>query len=183
MVRTAEGQESAVGRYTSFGILLPDPQDLADEGMKIETLQQIASMSIDELKQKGYQPKPPQEADLIIVFGPRVNIYGTTRTKSDTGYEDDKYTRSMHAQGTLTIAFVDAKTKAIILKRVAETRLLQGGPSEEKMRKGIAQVFEPIPNAPLAAAAPAAPAPPAASVAPAAPPATAEATPPAKPAP
>jgi len=182
VVRTAEGQESAVGRYASFGILLPDPKELEEEGMKIDTLQQIAKLAIEQMQQRGYQPRPPQEADLVIVFGPRVQIYGTTRVTTDTGYADDKYDRTMHAQGTLTVAFVDPKTRAIVLKRVAETRLLMGGPSQEKMRTGVAKIFEGVPRATVAAApasasmtsvaaAPAASAPAAAAPASSAPPA------------
>jgi hypothetical protein len=192
VVRTAEGQESALGRYASFGILLPDPEELKEEGMKIETLQQIASLAIEQMQQRGYQPRPPQEADLLIVFGPRVQIYGTTRVNSDTGHSNDKYDRTMHAQGTLTVVFVDPKTRAIVWKRVAETRLLMGGPSEEKMRTGVAQIFEGVPRA-ATAAAPAAAATTSVAAAPASsaeassappssgPPETAEATPAPKP--
>jgi hypothetical protein len=181
VVRTAAGEESAVGRYSTFGILLPDPQDLKDEGMKIETLQKIASLSIEELKARGYRPTPPDKADLLIVFGPRVTIYGNTRVESSTGYYDPKYDQTQHAQGTLTVAFLDAKTHGVLLTRVAETRLLMGGPSDEKMRKGVAQLFEPIPRAALAATpatsssakAAVAPGSPASAVPPAAPPPTA----------
>lgn len=193
MVHTAEGQESAVGRYASFSVVLPDPQDLKDEGIKPDTLQQIGKLAVEQMQQRGYQPTPPEQADLLIVFAPRVDIYGTQHTTSSTGHPDDKYDRTMHAQGTLTVVFVDAKTKAQILRRVAQTRLLQGGPAEGKMRTGVAQIFEGVPHAAGAAAAPApvaaapgaAPAVPAAAApaAPAAPapPETAEATPATKP--
>ena len=42
VVRTAEGQESAVGRYSTFTVVLPDPKDLEDDGMTGDALQQIA---------------------------------------------------------------------------------------------------------------------------------------------
>jgi hypothetical protein len=177
MVHTAEGQESAVGRYASFSVVLPDPKDLENEGMTGEALQQIAKLSVEQMQQRGYQPAAPEQADLLIVFGPRVDVYGTTHTNSSTGHPDDKYDQTMHAQGTLTVVFVDAKTKEQILRRVAQTRLLQGGPAEEKMRTGVAQIFEGVPRASAPAAATAAPTAPAAAAPPGDPAAPAAAAP------
>ena len=153
VVRTAAGEQASVARFATFGVILPSPEDLIENEMKPETFQQLAKLSVEEMQRRGYQPVAAETADLWIVFGPRLTKYGVTRSE-DSNVASDKYTDTMHAEGKLTISFVDAKAKSIIYQRVAETRLLVGGPSEPKMKQGMAQVFADVPNAPGGAAAP-----------------------------
>ena len=155
VVRTAAGEQTAVARFATFSVILPSAEDLVDNEMKPETFQQLAQLSVEEMQRRGYQPVAAETADLWIVFGPRLTKYGATRVEdSNQGSGADKYNDTMHAEGKLTISFVDAKAKSIIYQRVAETRLLVGGPSEPKMKQGMAQVFADVPNAPGGAAAP-----------------------------
>jgi len=168
VVRTASGEQSTVGRYSTFTVVVPNPEDLIENDIKPETLQTIASYAVEELQSRGYTPVAAEQADLFVAFGPRLTVYGVTRAEdvNENNKDSSRFDETTHAQGTLTVSFIDAKAKAVVLQRVAETRLLIGGPSEDKMRKGIAQVFEGIPHATAAAApAPAAPAPEAAPAA------------------
>jgi len=159
VVRTAAGEQASVARFATFSVILPSAEDLVDNDMKPETFQQLATLSVEEMQRRGYQPVAAETADLWIVFGPRLTKYGATKVEdSNQGSGADKYNDTMHAEGKLTISFVDAKAKSIIYQRVAETRLLVGGPSETKMKEGMAQVFADVPNAPGGAAAPATPA-------------------------
>jgi len=162
VVRTAAGEQASVARFATFGVILPSPEDLIENEMKPETFEQLAKLSIEEMQRRGYQPVAAEAADLWIVFGPRLTKYGVTRSSDadniGSGKDESKYTDTMHAEGKLTISFVDAKAKSIIYQRVAETRILVGGPSEEKMKTGMAQIFADVPNAPGGAAAPATPA-------------------------
>jgi hypothetical protein len=159
VVRTAAGEQGAVGHYSTFGVLLPDPEELAEEDIDPEAIQRFAVLSVEKLQSLGYKPVKPEEADMLIALGPRVTIYGTTRVHSDVaGSDHAKFDETKHAQGSLTVSFVDTKSKQIILQRVAETRILQGGPSEAKLQLAVTEVFDGIPQAPPAApeAAPAA---------------------------
>ena len=157
VVRTAAGEQASVARYSTFGVVLPSPEDLVENDMKPETFEQLAKLSVEEMQQRGYQPVAPETADLWIVFGPRLTKYGVTKAEdTNQGKDAEKYNDTTRAEGKLTISFVDTKTKSIIYQRVAETRLLQGGPSETKMKTGMAQIFADVPKAPGGAAAPAA---------------------------
>jgi hypothetical protein len=157
VVRTAAGEQGAVARYTTFGVVLPSPEDLVENEMDPATFEQLAKLSVEEMQRRGYQPVAPETADLWIVFGPRLTKYGVTRAEdTNLGSDADKYNETTHAEGKLTISFVDTKAKSIVYQRVAETRILVGGPSETKMKEGMAQVFADVPNAPGGAVAPAA---------------------------
>jgi hypothetical protein len=175
VVRTAAGEQAAVGRYSTFGILMPDPQELADEDIDSEAIKRFAILSVEKMKSLGYKPVKPEEADMVIALGPSMTTYGTPRVHSDvSGNSQAKFDETQRAEGTLTVSFVDAKSKQIVLQRVAETRVLQTGPSEEKLNLAVTQVFDGIPQAPAQSAS-AAVSP--AAVPPAAPPAAAAAEP------
>ena len=72
IVRDASGEQSAVSRFSTFGILLPDPKDIADAGLPPDGLHRLATMSVKELEGRGYKPVPPEQADMFITFGPQV---------------------------------------------------------------------------------------------------------------
>jgi hypothetical protein len=146
VVRDASGEQNAVSRFSTFGIVLPDPKDVADAGLPPEALPRMAILSVKELEGRGYKPVPPEHADMLITFGPQINEYTTQRVDMDkSGRENEKFDQSQHASGMLTVSFLDAKTKQIVFQRVAETRLLQGGPSEEKMQSAVTKLFADIP--------------------------------------
>ncbi|HKO92137.1 MAG TPA: DUF4136 domain-containing protein [Polyangiaceae bacterium] len=152
VVRTAAGEQANVARFSTFGIILPTPEELEQNEMKPENAEALAKLALEEMERRGYQPVAPDTADLLIVFGAQVTKYGPTKAEDTSLGADSKYTDTRHAEGKLTISFVDAKAKSIVYQRVAETRLLVGGPSEPKMKEGMAQVFAEVPNAPGGAA-------------------------------
>jgi hypothetical protein len=153
IVRDASGEQGAVSRFSTFGILLPDPKDVADAGLAPDALHRLAALSVKELEGRGYKPVPPEQADMFITFGPRVTEYTAERVDMDpSGRENQKFDQSQHASGMLTVSFIDAKSRQIVFQRIAETRLLQGGPSEEKMQLAATQLFADLPPPARAAA-------------------------------
>jgi hypothetical protein len=146
VVRDASGEQSAVSRFSTFGIVLPDPKDVADAGLRPEDLHHLATLSVKELEARGYKPVASEHADMLITFGPSVYEYTTQRVDMDpSGRENQKFDQTQHASGTLTVSFIDAKAKQIVFQRIAETRLLQGAASEEKMHLAVNQLFADLP--------------------------------------
>lgn len=171
VVRTAAGEQAAVSRYSTFSFVLPDPKDMEEAGLDPQVLQRFAVMSVEELKGRGYHPVGAEHAEVLVAVSPFVNEYNTERVDMDkSGRENSQFDSSMRASGMLTVSFVDAKSKQIVFQRVAEARLLQTGPSDERMHEAVTELYAgiPAPTNPVAA-------PPAAVAAPGAAPASAPA--------
>jgi len=178
VVRDASGEQAAVSRYSTFSFVLPDPKDLQEAGIDPQVLQRFAVLSVEELKGRGYHPVGAEHAEVLVAVSPFINEYNTTRVDMDpSGRENSKFDSSTRESGKLTVSFVDAKSKQVVFQRVAEARLLQPGPSDERLHEAVTQLYAgiPAPTHPVAAppAAVAAPA-----SAPAAPAPAASATPP-----
>jgi hypothetical protein len=145
-VFTAEGAQGNVARFKTFGVLLPQDDELVDANIKPATFHRLADLSIDRMNGLGYQPIAVTEADLLLVFRPSLTLTKNLRTYTPSGRESDATTHTALADGTLTVTFVDVKGKAVLLKRVARARV-DLGVNEEQMNQVVAGIFEDVPRA------------------------------------
>jgi hypothetical protein len=167
-VQTAAGEESLIAHYTTFGLLLPDPDELRQSGIKPETLQRLSRLSTDSLLDLGYRPTAAEQADLLIAIRPGVKSFRQLHAYAPLGRSDNLPAERGYDEGILTMSFIDARLKQSILERVAQIRL-GDGVSEEQMQAVVARLFEGIPHATRESEPSATkPEPPAASAAPAA---------------
>jgi hypothetical protein len=147
-VQTANGEQASVSRFRTFGVVLPDPEELSENFMKPETFQKLAQLSIDEMKARGYAPVDAQQAELLIGFSPGLTLAHAVRVynQDKTGRPDsDPLTQQATGEGRLTVSFVDTRARQIVLTRVAQTRVnTQLG--EGQMRELISSIFAGTPR-------------------------------------
>jgi uncharacterized protein DUF4136 len=145
-VRTASGQQANIGHFETFGVLLPDHEDLIDNQIKPETMQRLGDLAVEQMKGLGYRPIAAQEAQLIVALSPGVRessgFYSMTSSSSKS---DEKVIDSTIKEGVLTVSFVDVKAKTVVLQRVAQARVYPDVP-DEILRNAIAAVFKGTPR-------------------------------------
>jgi hypothetical protein len=143
---TASGQQATVSQYKTFGVVIPDEEELKEDQMKPETLQRLAVLSVEHMQALGYQVADPNTADMLIGLSPEARLYGPLKVVNDRSPGDDS-TLNEHfdAEGTLTVSFVDMHAKQVVLRRVAKARL-NVRPGEEQMREIVSAAFEGVPR-------------------------------------
>lgn len=143
---TASGEQASVSHYKTFGVVIPDNEELKENQMKPETLQRLAVLSVERMQALGYQVADPNTADMLIGLSPEARMYGPLKVVNDRSPGDDP-TLSEHfdAEGTLTVSFVDMKAKSVVLRRVAKARV-NVRPGEEQMQEIVTAVFEGVPR-------------------------------------
>jgi hypothetical protein len=143
---TVVGQPASVSHYKTFGIVIPDPQDLTENQMNPQTMQKLAALSVERMQALGYQPVAAKEADLLIGMSPEARLYGPLKVVNPSSQPDNTLDERFDAEGTLNVNFVDMRANQVVLKRVAKTRVnVRLG--DEQMREIIAGVFEGLPRA------------------------------------
>jgi hypothetical protein len=143
---TTSGQPAAISKYKSFGVVVPDPEELKENHMKPETLHRLAELSVERMQGLGYRPVAADDADLLIGLSPEALLYGPLRVVNGGSGHNSALDQKFDAQGTLTVNFVDMSAKQIVLTRVAKTRVsMQLG--EEQMREIVSNVFDAMPRA------------------------------------
>jgi hypothetical protein len=158
--QTAAGEESLIAHYATFGLLLPDPDELRQSKIKPETLQRLARLSTDDLLDRGYRPTASDRADVFVAIRPGVKSFRELHAHAPLGGADNLPAGRGYDEGILTVSFIDARLKRSVLERKAEIRL-GDGVSEEQLEEVVARLFESIPRAvptPEGAAATSAPA-------------------------
>ena len=120
---TAEGQPAAVSRYKTFCIVIPTPEDLKENQMHPETMQKIAALSVERMKNLGYQPTGADQADLLIGMSPEARLYGALKVVNESSKADNTLDEHFDGEGTLNVTFADTRAKQVVLKRVAKTRV------------------------------------------------------------
>jgi hypothetical protein len=145
-VYTAEGQQSNVGHFKTFHVLIPDKDELEEASMNPETMRRFAELSVERMQGLGYQPIEAEEADLILAFSPSLRMAKNVRKYTPSGSTADSQDSRGMAEGTLAVSFVDVKAKAIVLKRVAQARV-DLGVSDKDMHAAVAGIFEDVPRA------------------------------------
>jgi hypothetical protein len=143
---TTSGQPSAISKYKTFGVVIPDPDELKENHMKPETLHRLAELSVERMQGLGYRPVAADGADLLIGLSPEASLYGALRVvNGEPSRPNSALDQKFDAEGTLTVNFVDMSAKQIVLTRVAKTRVsMQLG--EEQMREVVASVFDGMPR-------------------------------------
>lgn len=170
-VYTAKGSETAVSRFKTFAILIPEADEMEHANMRPEAMKRFAELSVQRMQSLGYQPIAAPQADLLLAFSPRLDTLRSIRTYTPSGREEDATDHRGMAEGTLKVSFVDVKGKQIVLERVANARV-DLGVSEQTMNDAVTAIFKDVPRAAVAdVAAPqpavaATPQPPAAATAP-----------------
>ena len=143
---TVAGQPAAVSHYKTFGVVIPDPEDLKENQMHPETMQKLAALSVERMKALGYQPVSAKEADLLIGLSPEARLYGPLKVVNESSKEDNTLDERFEAEGTLNVSFVDMRANQVVLKRVAKTRVnVRLG--DEQMQEIVTNVFDGLPRA------------------------------------
>ena len=143
---TTSGQPSAISKYKTFGVVVPDPGELKENHMQPETLHRLAELSVERMQGLGYRPVAAEGADLLIGLSPEARLYGPLRVVNAEPSRNSSLDQKFDAEGTLTVNFVDMGAKQIVLTRVAKTRVsMQLG--EEQMREIVNNVFDGMPRA------------------------------------
>ena len=143
---TTAGQPAVLSKYKTFGVVVPDPDDLKENHMKPETLHRLAELSVERMQGLGYKPVAADNADLMIGLSPEARLYGPLRVVNSESGHNSALDQKFDAEGTLTVNFVDMSAKQIVLTRVAKTRVsMQLG--EEQMREVVSNVFDGMPRA------------------------------------
>jgi len=144
---TTSGEPTVLSKYKTFGVVVPDPEELKENHMKPETLHRLAELSVEHMQGLGYKPVAADAADLLIGLSPEARLYGALRVvNGEPSRPNSSLDQKFDAEGTLTVNFVDMGAKQIILTRVAKTRVsMQLG--EEQMREIVANVFDGMPRA------------------------------------
>lgn len=145
---TVQGQPASVSHYKTFGVVIPDPEELKENQMHPETMQKLAAMSVERMKSLGYEPVDAKQADLLIGLSPEARLYGPLKVVNQSSKEDSTLDEHFDAEGTLNVSFVDMKANQVVLKRVAKTRVnVRLG--DEQMQEIVSQVFDGLPHAAL----------------------------------
>jgi hypothetical protein len=144
---TVMGQPAAVTKYKTFGVVIPDPEDLKENQMRPETMQHLAQLSVQRMQSLGYQPVAPKEADLLIGLSPEATLYGPLKVVNETNGTNQHLDEHFDAEGTLNVSFVDMHANQLVFKRVAKARV-NSRLGEEQMQEIVASVFEGMPRAP-----------------------------------
>lgn len=144
---TTSGQPSTISKYKTFGVVVPDPDELKENHMQPETLHRLAQLCVERMQGLGYQPVAAESADLLIGLSPEAKLYGPLRVvNGEPSRSNSALDQKFDAEGTLTVNFVDMGAKQIVLTRVAKTRVsMQLG--EDQMREIVANVFDGMPRA------------------------------------
>jgi len=143
---TVVGQPATVSHYKTFGIVIPDPEELKENQMHPETMQKLAAMSVERMQALGYKPVSAKEADLLIGLSPEARLYGPLKVVNESSQADHTLDEHFDAEGTLNVNFVDMRANTVVLKRVAKTRVnVRLG--DDQMREIVANVFEGLPRA------------------------------------
>lgn len=143
---TTAGQPAVLSKYKTFGVVVPDPEELKENHMQPETLHRLAELSVERMQGLGYKPVAADGADLLIGLSPEARLYGALRVvNSEASRPNSALDQKFDAEGTLTVNFVDMSAKQIVLTRVAKTRVsMQLG--EEQMREVVTNVFDGMPR-------------------------------------
>jgi hypothetical protein len=144
--QTAAGEPSLIAHYASFGLLLPDPDELRQSNIKPGTLQRLARLSTDALLDLGYRPTSPRQADLIVAIRPGVKSFRALHAEAPPASADNQLAQRSYDEGILTVSFIDARLKHAVLERAAEISL-GAGVTEEQMEAVVTRLFEGIPRA------------------------------------
>jgi hypothetical protein len=144
---TTAGQPTVLSKYKTFGVVVPDPEELKENHMQPETLHRLAELSVERMQGLGYKPVAADNADLLIGLSPEARLYGALRVvNGEQARPNSSLDKKFDAEGTLTVNFVDMTAKQIVLTRVAKTRVsMQLG--EEQMREIVTNVFDGMPRA------------------------------------
>ena len=144
---TTTGEPSTISKYKTFGVVVPDPEELKENHMKPETLHRLAQLCVERMQGLGYEPVAADSANLLIGLSPEATLYGPLRVvNGEPSRPDHALDQKFDAEGTLTVNFVDMGIKQIVLTRVAKTRVsMQLG--EEQMNEIVTRVFDGMPRA------------------------------------
>jgi len=145
-VYTAQGSETAVSRFKTFAIIIPDPDEMEHANMRPEVMKRFAELSVQRMQSLGYQPIAASQADLMLAFSPRLDTLRAIRTYTPSGRDEDATDHRGMAEGSLKVSFVDVKGKQIVLERVANARV-DLGVSEQGMNEAVAAIFADVPRA------------------------------------
>jgi hypothetical protein len=144
---TVAGHPSVVSRYTTFGVVTPDPAELKENQMRPENMRRLADLTVERMRGLGYRPVAVGDADLLIGLSPEATLYGPL-VVDDSAKVDQTLDEDFDAEGTLNVNFFDTKAKHVVLTRVAKTRV-NTRLGDEQMKEIIAEVTKDLPRATL----------------------------------
>ena len=125
--RLAMGQPATVSHYKTFGIVIPDPEDLKENQMHPETMQKLAAMSVERMQALGYKPVSASEADLLIGLSPEARLYGPLKSVNASSQADHTLDEHFDAEGTLNVNFVDIHDHGAVKEAITpKTKALYG---------------------------------------------------------